>query len=287
MSDGVHLDSAHLIALRPLALAVPATDGVSGLPGGLVTRRHGHGQEMADIRAYVPGDDIRHLDAGTTARTGHLHVRTYHDERDRTTLLVADMRPSMIWGLRRALMSVAAAEALALIGWQAVAAGGRVGLVALVGTQPVFVRPRGRTRGMLDVVAGLVRAHAAALDAAEEDEPPLDGLLAAVARVAPTGAEVALASGFDVPGPGLDATLGDLGRRLRLRLIEIGDAAERHLPAGAYPIVWQGRRTLAGRRATASATDDGAMRDALHLSSDMPPAAMAARLGAGHDQRRT
>ena len=37
--------------------------------------------------------------------------RTFHAERDRTVILIADFRPSMLWGTRRTLRSVAAAEA--------------------------------------------------------------------------------------------------------------------------------------------------------------------------------
>ncbi|TXM93858.1 DUF58 domain-containing protein, partial [Methylobacterium sp. WL122] len=62
------------------------------------------------------GDDRRHIDRNATARTGILHVRTHHDERDRAVVLLADFRPSMLFGTRRALRSVAAAEALASLG---------------------------------------------------------------------------------------------------------------------------------------------------------------------------
>ena len=290
MTDGVTIDAAYLIGLRQLALATPdRTRSASGLPGGFVTRRHGHGQEMADIRAYVPGDDIRHLDPATTARTGELHVRTWHDERDRTTLLVADMRPSMLWGVRRALLSVAAAEALALIGWQVAEAGGRVGLAALTGDPPEFVRPRGRTRGMLDVIAGLVRAHDRALEAAAAGvgDVPLDRLLGAVGRVAPTGAQVVVASAFDTRGPDFDRRLGDLGRRCALRLLAVGDAAHRHLPPGLYPIASGSRRRVARIDAPldAAPADDFGW-PALPLPSDLPPLDTASLLVAGDGPHR-
>ena len=43
------------------------------------------------------------------------------------TMLVADFRPSMLRGLIRAFRSVAAAEALVLVGWRVAEAGGQVG----------------------------------------------------------------------------------------------------------------------------------------------------------------
>ncbi|PIL21498.1 hypothetical protein P775_03965, partial [Puniceibacterium antarcticum] len=153
---GIALRAEALIAMRA---GTGAQEGpLSALPGGFVTKRRGHGQEVADVRAYVAGDDIRHLDRGATARTGALHVRQFQEERDRVTLLVADFRPCMLWGTRRAFRSVAAAEALAMIGWRGVAEGGRVGLFALGAGDPVVVPVRGRVRGMLGVIGGMVRA---------------------------------------------------------------------------------------------------------------------------------
>ncbi|TCP40418.1 DUF58 domain-containing protein [Rhodovulum marinum] len=252
---GATLTEDALIALRPLALRHPGeVRAPSGLPGGVVLRRRGQGQEFNDIRAYVAGDDIRHLDAQATARTGELHVKTFQDERDRTTVLVADFRPSMLWGLRRAFRSVAAAEALTLLGWQVAEAGGRVALAALIDGPPVLIRPRPKTRGMLAVIGGMVAAHRAALEAARHRiaDPPLDHALAAVARVAPTGARVVIASGLDTRGPRLDDRLAQIDRRCPVTLWHVGDGADA-LPAGRYPIRTGEGRRLAVRLAGAGA----------------------------------
>ncbi|WP_424985409.1 DUF58 domain-containing protein [Microbulbifer sp. S227A] len=237
---GVALHAETLIALRPLALH-PDEDGqLAALPGGFVTRRRGHGQEMADVREYVAGDDIRHLDRGSTARTGVLHVRSFQEERDRVTLLVADFRPAMLWGTRRALRSVAVAEALALIGWRVVEQGGRVGLLAIGAGAPVVVSIQGRVRGMLAVIGGLVRAHDAALQlalAGGQHDPPLDETLARIPRIAPAGSEIVIASGFDSPGPLLDDRLGQIAQRRMPRPVLVVDDVAENLPPGVYPIV--------------------------------------------------
>ena len=236
---GVSLRSDYLIALRRFAIRPDDEMPLSALPGGLVSKKRGQGQEMADVREYVVGDDIRHLDRGSTARTGTLHVRSFQEERDRVTLLVADFRPSMLWGSTRAFRSVAAAEVLTLIGWRVIEEGGRVGLLALSGDEPVAVIARGRSRGMLAVIGGMVRAHDSALRRALDDgqaEPPLDSGLARAGRLAPTGAEVVIASGFDRPGADLGEGLGQLAQRRHPRLIRIGDDLASDLPAGLYPM---------------------------------------------------
>ena len=238
-TPGIELTHEALIGLRHIATNRGNLPPSASLPGGFSSRKRGHGQEMADVREYVPGDDIRHLDRGSTARTGIAHIRTFHEERDRATLLIADFRPAMLWGTRRAFRSVAAAEALTLIGWRAVEEGGRVGLLALTSEGPVAVPARGRTRGMLAVIGGLVRGHALALEAAMAgvvEDPHLSEGMARAARLAPVGAEVIVASGFDSVGPDLSDHLGRLAQRRILHLLEIADGGIDHLPAGAYPI---------------------------------------------------
>lgn len=238
-APGIALRAEGLIALRGLVGQGADAASLSALPGGFVTKRRGHGQEVADVRAYVDGDDIRHLDRGTTARTGRLHVRQFQEERDRVTLLVADFRPSMLWGTRRAFLSVAAAEALTMIGWQVVEDGGRVGLLALGAGDPVAVPVRGRARGMLAVIGGMVRAHDAALQlalAGEIADPPLDIGLERLTRVAPQGSELVIASAFEAPGTGLADRLSALSQRRVPRLLYMQDAVANGLPPGSYPI---------------------------------------------------
>lgn len=278
-TPGVTLDAPSLIALRQVALRARAEPVLADLPGGYVTKRKGHGQEVADVRGYVPGDDLRHLDRGTTARTGELHVRQFMDERDRVTLLVADFRAPMLWGVSRAFRSVAAAEALCLLGWQAVEDGGRVGLLALTGQGPFGVRPRGRVRGMLDVIGGLVQAHAAALQAPGEAHLPLDR----AGRLAPRGGEIVLASGFD-RAEGLGEALSALARHRAVHLLQLTDADPAGLPKGRYPIrLPNGRRlrlTLGGQAAPLPQVERIGDRAALRLDAGWPVEDMARRIAA-------
>ncbi|WP_171173058.1 DUF58 domain-containing protein [Ruegeria sp. HKCCD8929] len=255
---GVTLASETLIALRRVALLADAAPVLAALPGGFATRRKGHGLEVADMREYVAGDDIRHLDRGTTARTGRLHVRQFQEERDRISLLVADFRPPMFWGLRRAFLSVAAAEALALIGWHVVESGGRVGLLAITPGAPVVVPPRGRTRGMLDVIGGLVQAHQDGLEAVmsgQDEGAPLDRALIRAGRLVPPGSEIVIASGFDAPGAGFRDRMDALAHRRSPRLILITEADPGRLPRGSYPIRMADGRSVRVHLAEAAAKD--------------------------------
>ena len=58
----------------------------------------GLGTELAQVRPYVPGDDVRRMDWNVTARTRVPHVRVDLAERVMTTWLVLDTSASMSFG---------------------------------------------------------------------------------------------------------------------------------------------------------------------------------------------
>ncbi len=293
---GVALGADALIALRQVALSGRYDPTLAALPGGFPTRRKGQGLEVADTREYVVGDDFRRLDFGTTARTGVLHVRQFQEERDRVTLLVADFRPAMLWGIRRAFRSVAAAEVLSMIGWNVVETGGRVGLLAILPDGMVTVPARGRLRGMLDVIGGLVEGHDKSLHALGSGvtkDTPLDDALLRIDRLIPAGSELVIASGFDSIGAGFDDRLDEIARRRLPRLVHVTDAVGSALPKGRYPIrLPDGTRRhihKLGKTATTPETQSRiARRTALVVDAGQPIETTAALIGAAFlPERRT
>ncbi|MFT3971967.1 MAG: DUF58 domain-containing protein [Amaricoccus sp.] len=254
---------------RLLALRRHLRSGVGGRwhpdlrPAGFPGRRRGAGLETIDVRPFVEGDDVRYLDRNVTARTGTPHVRSFREERGATVLLVADFRAAMLWGTRRALRSVAAAEALALGGWRALEAEGRVGALALAAGEMRYVPPRGRLAGMAAVAGGLAAAHAAALASAgapgRAPEPALDRLLEAAVGLAPRGTSFVLATALDDPGREFEALAGSLGRAGRLKLLLVQDAFELAPPAGTYAYA-DGRGRHVGRPEPAADRRDGLAR---------------------------
>src|SRR3990172_9537123 len=68
------------------------------LAGDFRSNLLGTGSELAMVRPYAPGDDVRRIDWNVTARTGEPHVRVHLPERVLVTWLALDVSASMEFG---------------------------------------------------------------------------------------------------------------------------------------------------------------------------------------------
>lgn len=141
--------------------ATPHRPHHSILAGRHASRLRGRGLNFEEIRAYVPGDDLRHLDWKASSRVGHALVRSYTEERDRPALFVVDQRISMFYGTRRAMKSVVAAELAALGAWMSFQAGDRAGAVVFDDTHIESMRAHRSRARVLAVLGALARSNQA------------------------------------------------------------------------------------------------------------------------------
>jgi uncharacterized protein (DUF58 family) len=127
------------------------------VPGEHMTPQVGSGTELAMIRPYFPGDDVRHIDWNATARLREPHVRVHVGERALTTWLVLDVSASMAFGTAdRRKADVAEGVALA-VGHVATRRGNRLGVLAFGGGDARILRPRQGRLGLLALLAELRR----------------------------------------------------------------------------------------------------------------------------------
>ncbi|WAB96101.1 MULTISPECIES: DUF58 domain-containing protein [Pseudomonas] len=177
------------LARQPLA---------SILAGNHASRLRGRGLSFDELRRYIPGDDLRHLDWRASLRYGKPFVRTFTEERDRPTLLLVDQRMNMYFGSRRSFKSVTAAELAALSAWIALQAGDRVGGLVFDDQQVVHIRPlRSRAR-VQALCAAVVRSNnrLSASGPDSEQEGQLDTALRNVIGLAGHDALVCIISDF-------------------------------------------------------------------------------------------
>lgn len=125
--------------LSSLQLRSPRQGPETSQQGAHRGRRRGRSMEFSEHRAYVAGDDLRHLDWNAFARHEKLVIKEFESELERTVLLVTDLSASMSPGKRQLALQLTAA-----LSWVALTGQDRVGLATL-GPQALYHPPlRGR-----------------------------------------------------------------------------------------------------------------------------------------------
>ncbi len=243
---GIRLTAEELLALRATAAGAGRSRPATRKPGAVAGKPPGTGMDLREIRAFSEGDDARRIDPAATARTGALHVRSFHEDHDDMLVLVADFRPAMLWGTADALRSVAGARALARAGWRAVAEGASVAAVAITAAGTASLPMRSGVPQMVAVTRMFAAEHDVALAGPAAAAPPsLGEALARIRSLAPDGAEVLIATGPDGIAPEDEPALARLARRRRVRLLLPLDPAETAPPPRALPIRRAGESRLA------------------------------------------
>jgi uncharacterized protein (DUF58 family) len=197
------------------------------LPGDRRAAGVGVGTELAQLRAYEIGDDVRHIDPAATARTGQAHVRMHVPERALTTWIVLDVSPSMAFGTERRLKADVAEGVALVFGRLGVRRAGSVGMVAFGAAAPRVLPPRGSKPGMLALRR--VLGEGVAPDG-HHDADGLAGALARVGRLARQPGLVVVISDFR-DQDGWERPLGSLRVRQSVLAVEIVDPREAELPA--------------------------------------------------------
>ena len=127
------------------------------IPGEHLTPQVGSGTELAMIRPYRPGDDVRHIDWNVTARMHEPHVRVHVGERALTAWLLLDVSASMTFGTSERRKADVAEGVALTVGHVATRRGNRLGVVALGGGEPRIMRPQQGRLGLLALLAELRR----------------------------------------------------------------------------------------------------------------------------------
>jgi uncharacterized protein (DUF58 family) len=199
--------------------------------GGVSAGEHrgagvGSGTELAQLRPYQPGDDVRQIDPSATARTGIPHVRQQVPERLLTTWLAVDVSPSMAFGTADRLKSDVAEGVADVLGAIAVRRGGRVGLLTFGGPEARLLPPRGGRGARV----GLRRALAEGVAPDGMLGEPMDRALVRIGRLARPRSLVVVVSDF-AGAPDWARPLAALAARHTVMAVEVYDPRERELPA--------------------------------------------------------
>ena len=199
----------------------------------------GNGIDLAGLRPYQPGDDVRYIDWNVTARMDEPWVRDYHEDRDLTAWFLLDISPSVDFGTveservkRTVLIDFVATMARLLT-----RRGNRVGAMLYGGSEDRTIPAGSGRRQVLRLVNDLLGDE-------PRDQAPMTDLgpmLAAAGAGIKRRSLVFVVSDF-ISEPGWEKPLSLLTRRHEVIAVRLTDPREIELP-DAGPMVLQDAET--------------------------------------------
>ena len=228
--DGVYVSLDQLIDLKNQVIAFSKSSSHrlhNGQPGETLSTLKGQGIEFEDIRPYLPGDDLRHVDWRVVARTGMPHTRRYSEDRERASMIVVDQRATMFFGSGAEFKSYAAAITAAKVAWSAVFSGHRLG--GIVASETIDTTRLGNPhRASLTFLNQLVK-HNNSLASGAQIRHTLENLLDQLTDSIQPGLIVTIVSDFHDLNPRSAATLAACANRCEVNLIRISDPLEQEI----------------------------------------------------------
>jgi uncharacterized protein (DUF58 family) len=214
------------------------------MAGDYRTMLYGNGTDVADLREYELGDDVRHIDWNVTARMDTPFVRTYHEDRELTAWLLLDRSASMGFGPTERSKEHVLVELATTLTRLLTRGGNRVGAILFNNTVELTVPPKTGRIQALRMGRHLTSAsptstaqpkksrhrsrNAVPLSAAST-RTRLTDLVAAATHTIKRRSLVVIVSDF-ITEPGWEGPLGLLNQRHEVVAIRVFDPRERELP---------------------------------------------------------
>ena len=198
-------------------------DGI--LQGDYRTLFYGQGLDLADIREYQFGDDIRHIDWNVTARLNAPYVRQYTEDREITAWFLLDLSPSVDFGTVQTLKRNMLIDFVATLARLITRHGNRVGAILYDSQVERVIPAAGGRPQVLRMIYDLQRMpklpHAPLTD--------LTKLLTAAYNAIKRRSLIFVISDF-ISAPGWDKPLNLLSRRHEVLCVRLTDPRETDLP---------------------------------------------------------
>jgi uncharacterized protein (DUF58 family) len=195
------------------------------LQGDYRTLFRGAGIDLAHLREYEEGDDVRYIDWNVTARHQSLHVREYQEDRELTAWFVLDLSASVDFGSDSVSKRMVLAEFTALMARLLTGRGNRCGALLFSGSVDRVVPPRAGRRHVLY----LLRMLAAGPRPVRAGATDLGAVLRETANVVRRRSVVFVVSDF-ISHPGWERALGFLARRHEVVAVRLCDPSETQIP---------------------------------------------------------
>ncbi|HSB23629.1 MAG TPA: DUF58 domain-containing protein [Burkholderiaceae bacterium] len=206
------------------------------LQGDYRTLWRGAGLDLADLRAYQHGDDVRHIDWNVTARLLEPHVRQFTEDRELTAWFLLDLSGSVDFGSdERTKLSVSEGF-VTVLARLLTRHGNRVGALLYSNRVDGVLPARASRNHVLELISRMRTRPAPPPRRARRrgaQPPPRQTVLADLLRSAETlikrRSMVFVVSDF-ISTPGWQDPLGRLARRHEVLAVRLYDPLELKLP---------------------------------------------------------
>lgn len=102
----------------------------------------GVGMEFEEVREYAAGDEVKSIDWNVSARLGRPYIKIYREERELVLMLLIDVSGSMSFGTTGVRKRDAAAEAAAILAFNAIKNNDRVGAILFTDRVEKYIPPK-------------------------------------------------------------------------------------------------------------------------------------------------
>jgi len=195
------------------------------LQGEYRTLFRGHGLDLADIREYEAGDDVRYIDWNVSARMDTPYVRQYLEDREVAAHFLLDLSPSVDFGTINTLKRDQLIDFVAVLARLLTRHGNKIGAVLYAGKVEKTI-PAGRGKmqvlRLLNDVQSMPRLQSAPYTSVSD-------LIEHALRTIKRRSVVFLVSDF-FTAPGWERALGMLSRKHEVIAVRLEDPRERELP---------------------------------------------------------
>jgi len=203
--------------------ALRRLDGL--LQGDYRTLFRGFGLDLADLREYQYGDDVRHIDWNVTARLQTPYVREFHEDREITAWFLVDLSGSIDFGSHETKKQAVATEFVALLARLLTRRGNRVGALLYGSSVDTVIPAKSGRRHLLQILHRMQSRPAAPATG----ETKLAELLQAGANAMSRRSVVFVVSDF-ISAPGWAEPLAHLAQRHDVVAVRLFDPLEMDLP---------------------------------------------------------
>jgi len=182
---------------------------------------------------------VRTIDWRVTARRGKVHTKLFHEERERPVILAIDYRRPMFFATKGSFKAVQVSRLAALLAWQALERGDRIGAFIFSEEHHYELRPQSGKGAVLRLLSHMVEnpAWKRPLHRPFDPQQRLAETVQRLHRVARPGSHIVLLSDFTQWDQSVEKQLAQLVWHCELSLMHCYDPLEKELPpAGTYRV---------------------------------------------------